>query len=138
MKKNISVIVVFGLLLAFGMIAASCDNGVLPKYTHDDKHEDGEYEYVNPGLSGPSAPAGPAATYTVDFYNNGTGALGNDGTADVGVTILQSVGDALVAGTGKVMKDPVTLANFKVTFTESGGLVTATKGVATLDAPNYP
>jgi len=46
MKKNISILVLFGLLLAFGVLAASCDNGVLPKHEYDEKHLEGEYDPI--------------------------------------------------------------------------------------------
>jgi hypothetical protein len=44
MKKNISIRVLVGLLLAFGVLAASCDNGVLPEHKFDPKHWEGELD----------------------------------------------------------------------------------------------
>jgi hypothetical protein len=43
-KRNILISVLFGLVLAFGMLVASCDNGVLPKYESDPNHQELELE----------------------------------------------------------------------------------------------
>jgi len=43
-KKNILISVLFGLVLAFGLLVAACDNGVLPTYHTDSNHKDWEYE----------------------------------------------------------------------------------------------
>jgi hypothetical protein len=147
MKKNISVIVVFGLLLAFGMLAASCDNGVMPNYTADPSHQDGEYGAKNPLPAafpiGPAEPAGASpATYTVDFYVGTGTALGGDNTTDQDddgedITILKSVGDALVKD-GAVMFDPSDGFYKKVSFAVTSGEIKATVGLFAEPPATYP
>jgi len=74
MKRNILISVLFGLVLVFGVLVASCDNGVLPPPPNDPKNIEVE-------LNG--RPQDPAPdTYYADFYNNVSGAVGGDGFAD--------------------------------------------------------
>jgi len=121
MKKNISILVVFSLLLAFGMLVASCDNGVLPKHDTDLHHIEAEldgvsYNSLNPGgaLPSPSVPADTSAwadatadlnkvyldyftgTPTIDFINGVLGVLPGDNTIDAvgGTDLYISVDEA--------------------------------------------
>jgi len=51
-KRNILISVLLGLVMAFGVLIASCDNGVLPKYERKndqiewDLPEEGGYPYI--------------------------------------------------------------------------------------------
>jgi len=119
--KNISMKVLFGLLLVFGVLIASCDNGVLPKHDPDDNHRQGEYNESwiagdNPLNESPAT----MAYYDIFTYTSGSGwSLGGDGVAD-GTTQMK-VSDIAGLGT-KYVVDPadglvyaVTLANIPLT-----------------------
>jgi len=124
MKKNISILVLFGLLLAFGVLVASCDNGVLPEHTTDPLHIEGELD----GVYNPLNP--PGATVAIDFYDNSTGALGYDGTAD-GPTMSASAAASLTAG---YIIDPADGQVYSATFAVNGDLIQATKDTLSLGA----
>jgi len=61
-KRSILISVLVGLVLAFGVLIASCDDGVLPKYTGDPDQIEWELE---PGYSGGSPVLGSGGI-TVD------------------------------------------------------------------------
>jgi len=44
MRKNILLGILFGILLACGVIAVSCDNGVLPEHRYDQDHPELEFD----------------------------------------------------------------------------------------------
>ena len=139
MKKNISIIVLFSLVLVFGVLIASCDNGVLPNYTYDANHHEIEQELRNPDLI-PEDP--PAATVYTDFYTI-TGpitTLTDNGDGIIEDTMPAADAAKLVAlGTDKrKMLDPSSGAYYKVTFAVTTGVITITKGAQVMPDDSNP
>ena len=73
--KGKMLIVLFGLVLAFGALVASCDNGVLPKYVDDPKN-------VETDLKNQQADAEYYVDMYTQTYNPYSCTFGSDGTAD--------------------------------------------------------
>ena len=134
MKKNISISVLFGLALAFGMLIASCDNGVLPDLVSDPNHWENDIK-KNPGA---------AAAYYVDFVNNDTGAVGFDGIADYDakgkpLTLTADEAAKLIAKTDEEYFNPKTGVKHTIAYTPgtlSGGDLTGEASLTKVLTPS--
>ena len=129
MKRNILISVLFSLVLVFGVLVASCDNGVLPPPPTDPKNIEAElWGLPNGRPPAPTSPAPDDPYYFQDFWTVVGGFIlpGGDNIPDFDadgnlLTLTQAEGDDLIGTT-----DTITILGVDYTVTYSAGTVSGT------------